>query len=107
MPTMKNPLAADRQAALQTAPRLVKVGRLVATPGVLNAVPRPELFAALERHMRKDWGEVCEEDWKENDRALKSGDRLLSSYKSKYDVKFWIITERGRSHTTILLPSEY
>ena len=101
MPAMKNPLAAKRQAALQTAPRLVKVGRLVATPGVL------ELFAALERHMRKDWGEVCEEDWMENDRALKSGDRLLSSYKSKYDVKFWIITERGRSHTTILLPSEY
>lgn len=81
-------------------------GRLVATPAVLDAVPRPELLAALRRHMRCDWGDVSKADWKENDWALKNGERLLSSYKSKNGVKFWIITEADRSYTTILLPSE-
>ena len=83
------------------------VGRLVATPAVLDAVPRQELFAALERHKRGDWGDVCKTDWKANDHALKIGERLLSAYRSAGGTKFWIVTEADRSYTTILLPSEY
>lgn len=85
----------------------IPTGHLVATPGVLGAIPKPELLAAFRRHMGNDWGDVCEADWKQNDWALKNGERLLSSYKSKNGVKFWIITEWDRSYTTILLPSEY
>lgn len=84
-----------------------KLGRLVATPAVLDAVPKPELLAAFRRHMRCDWGDVCDADWIENDRALKNGRRLLSSYCAENGTKFWIITEWDRSATTILLPSEY
>ena len=86
---------------------VVPTGCLAATPGVLEDIPLSELLAALERHMRRDWGDVCEADWKENDNALKNGERLLSSYHAENGTKFWIITEGDRSYTTILLPSEY
>lgn len=62
---------------------------------------------ALNRHMRGDWGEVCDEDWKQNDFSLENGFRILSAYKSKAGITFWIITEADRSATTILLPDEY
>lgn len=86
---------------------VVPTGRLTATPAVLDAVPKPELLAALQRHMRGDWGIVSKADWKANDQALKAGERLLSVYESSSGTKFWIITEWDRSYTTILLPSEY
>ena len=79
----------------------------MATPAVLDAVPFLEIQIALDRHRRHDWGDVCEEDRKRNDQALKTGERLLSVYKSGVGTKFWIITERDRSVTTVLLPSDY
>ena len=59
------------------------------------------------RRAEGDWGDVCKEDWAENDEALKHERRLLSSYRTKHGVRFWIITEWDRSVTTILLPLEY
>ncbi len=88
-------------------PRLLRVGQLLATPAVLETVPKPELLAAYKRHMSCDWGDVCKEDWRQNDWALKNAERLLSVYHSSDGTKFWIITEWDRSVTTILLPSDY
>lgn len=82
-------------------------GMLLATPGVLNEVPEPEITEALNRHLTGDWGDVCKEDWKMNDYAVENRERILSSFTSKENVKFWIITESDRSATTVLLPSEY
>ena len=85
------------------------LGRLVATPGALNAMERsgegPMNF--LSRHARNDWGEVCPDDAKANDDALVQGERLLSSYRTRRGDKLWVITEADRSATTILLPDEY
>jgi hypothetical protein len=89
----------------QTA--LFPLGQLFATPGLLTEVPTPEISSALARHAMGDWGELCQEDLDENNRALKEGSRLFSSYRSSSRVKFWIITEWDRSVTTVLLPSEY
>ncbi len=86
---------------------LFSLGRLVATPAVLDVVSRKELFAAVGRHKRGDWGDVCETDRKASDQGLKNGERLLSAYKSAGGTKFWIVTEADWSYTTILLPSEY
>ena len=47
------------------------------------------------------------DDAKENELSVKEGFHILSAYKTKKDVKIWIITEADRSATTILLPSEY
>ena len=54
-----------------------------------------------------DWGNLGEEDRKENDNALRTGLRLLSSYRSSGGVTFWIITESNREVTTLLMPDDY
>lgn len=87
--------------------RLFTPGKFVATPRVLKTVPGVELTNALTRHLRGDWGDVSDENRASNDRAVKGGDRIFSVYHSEGGVKFWIITERDRSATTILLPNEY
>ena len=83
------------------------LGRVVVTPGVLAKVPDAEIQSALSRHHRGDWGEVCKADWQENESSLAEGDRLLSAYRTKAGVKFYIVTEHDRSATTVLLPEEY
>ena len=61
----------------------------------------------LSRHASGDWGGLCEEDRRENERALREGFRLFSSYTLSTGEKLWIITEADRSVTTFLLPLEY
>lgn len=98
-----------------TEQKKLDLGRVVATPGVLEAVSRREMFAAMVRHVRGDWGTVCPDDAKANDEALEWGGRILSAYpidptkpaKGFGDNVFWVITEADRSATTILLPHEY
>jgi hypothetical protein len=82
------------------------LGRIVATPGAMDAFTPEQLLGMLRRHATGDWGEVDQHDWKANDTALKEGTRLLSAY-TLNDTKVWIITEADRSSTTFLLPSEY
>jgi len=88
-------------------PARFHLGKIVATPGALVSIPQPEIFEALYRHERGDWGELDQHDVAENERGLQCGLRLLSAYTSMAKVKFWIITEHDRSSTTILLPMEY
>ena len=83
------------------------LGALYMTPGVQGEIDNTELSAALSRHISGDWGDVDSEDWQANEEALKHGLRLLSVYHSANGIKFWIITERDRSATTVLFPSEY
>lgn len=90
---------------------LFSTGRLLATPGALAAldeIGRPEaLPALLGRHVLGDWGDLDPEDWGANTAALRDGERLFSAYQVTPDLKLWVITERDRSATTVLLPSEY
>ena len=65
------------------------------------------LFSYLARYANGDWGDVCKEDWKSNDEALKNGLRLLSEYKLPDGRRIWIITEWDRSATTLLFPEDY
>ncbi len=83
------------------------LGQTVITSAAMAAIPWPEVLAALGRHTAGDWGEVCDEDRQENERALREGSRLLSVYHSATDVKFYVITEHDRSVTTVLLPEDY
>jgi hypothetical protein len=72
---------------------------------LLAAAQLPAEF--LLRHRHGDWGDLDPEDRRANERALRLGDRLLSSYRTRLDAKLWIITEWDRSATTLLLPEEY
>ncbi|MDP9374884.1 MAG: hypothetical protein M3Q65_21030 [Chloroflexota bacterium] len=91
---------------------LFPLGRVVATPGALDALAgagrTPTEF--LARHAAGDWGDVGREDAAENVLSLARGFRLFSVY--RYDpadptAKVWIITEAEGSSTCVLLPSEY
>lgn len=84
------------------------LGRLVATPGALEALGKAMAgINYVKRHASGDWGEVCAEDAASNDLALVDGSRVLSAYTLPTGVRIWIITEADRSATTILLPEEY
>ena len=83
------------------------LGQIVATQGALAAVASDEMQAALRRHHRGDWGDLCADDQRENERSLREGFRLVSVYRTKAGVKFYVITEHDRSVTTVLLPEEY
>jgi len=64
-------------------------------------------FEFLEKHQAGDWGELCEEDKIENEFSVHNGLRILSVYRTRNNVKVWVITEADRSATTLLLPHEY
>ncbi len=84
-----------------------RLGRLVATQNALDSVSLEDIQEALDRHSQGDWGDLCDEDVAANEEAVIHGSRLLSAYKSRSGVRFWIITERDRSSTTVLLPSDF
>ena len=90
-----------------------QLGQLVATPGAIRAMQEAgiEPRDLISRHLRGDWGDLCEDDKRLNDEAIKDGSRIFSAYKFG-GVKFWVITEAAddsgvRAATTILLPEEY
>jgi len=86
-----------------------ELGQIVATPGALAALKKagqqPGEF--LTRHVHREWGELDDEDRRENEYSLEHGFRLLSAYKTNAGDRLWIITEADRSVTTVLLPEEY
>lgn len=89
---------------LNTTKPLFPLGRVVATPGALAL--EVDFQPYIKQHQRGYWGELCQEDWQENDLSVKQGFRILSAY-DVGDGRIWIITEHDRSVTTILLPEEY
>ena len=94
--------------ALPTIP-LFPSGRLVATPGALALLEQVNKspLEFLSRHLRGDWGDLCQKDKTENELSLKYDYRLMSSYQVSDAEKLWVITEADRSVTTLLLPAEY
>ena len=98
--------------------RLFETGPVVTTPGIREIMGRgPEARDAirrcLDRHIRGDWGELCEDDRQLNQDSLDEEkekgftyDNLFSSYETDFG-KIYIITECDRSVTTILTPEEY
>jgi hypothetical protein len=84
----------------------LQLGRVVATPDALALLTPADAYHLLSRHSRGDWGELGADDKAANDRALATGERVLSSYEVG-GLRFWIITEADRSVTTILTPEGY
>jgi len=86
---------------------LFPLGQIVITANAKDVLHPEDVTVSLARHATGDWGDLCQEDWKENERALAQGSRLFSVYKDRAGVKFYIITEHDRSITTILRPEDY
>jgi hypothetical protein len=83
------------------------LGKILITPGAMEALEEQDVREGLVRHGQKDWGDVGLDDWNANERSLECGLRILSAYCTCAGTKYWIITEADRSATTILLPDEY
>jgi hypothetical protein len=88
---------------------LFRPGQLVGTPGAIKALQDAEQdpLELLCRHVTGDWGDLDDEDKKENEFSVEHGFRILSAYELETGVKVWLITEADRSATTFLLPDEY
>jgi hypothetical protein len=95
---------------------LFKLGAVVATPGVLEALERAgqNVWVFLTQHLAGDWGVVDADDKAANEQSLKDGSRLLSAYllSDPEKTKIWVVTEATddngvRQATTVLLPDEY
>ncbi|MDV6347652.1 type I restriction endonuclease subunit M [Nitrosomonas sp. Is35] len=102
---MCNPKSVGEQRSIALFP----LGRIVATPGALEALDRYAINAMdlIKRHQSGDWGNVPPGDAEENLRSIENGWRILSSYALSENQNLWIITEADRSVTTLLLPEEY
>ena len=88
------------------------LGQMVMTRGVNDRVAEDTEFSkfvieSIGRHARGEWGDLCEEDKKENEFALGKCLRLFSAYEKEGLPKLWVITEADRSVTTCLFPEEY
>jgi hypothetical protein len=112
---MQPKLKKETKTMSNTTTKSFPLGQIVATRGVVDAVPGQRCTECLTRHIRGDWGNVCPEDAATNDQALVDGMRLLSAYaidpskpaKGYGENCLWIITEADRSVTTLLFPDEY
>lgn len=87
--------------------RTISLGQVVGTPAVIEDFKPHQIARMLMRHHECDWGNVDDEDWATNNRAVEHGGRLLSAYEWDDDTKVWVITEADRSVTTVLYPKEY
>jgi hypothetical protein len=82
------------------------LGQIVETRNAMAVLNQVVVLAALSRHAHGDWGDLDASDRKDNEWSLEHGERLMSVYFDG-ETKFWIITERDRSVTTVLLPEDY
>ena len=94
--------------------QLFPLGRIVMTTNLKSKLQEAdvegweeELQQFITRHASGDWGELDEEDKRENQLSLERGFRIFSAYNTTKDIRVWVITEADRSCTTALLPEDY
>ena len=90
----------------------VMKGDFYVTDGVKDKFKPSEVGQIILRHIRLDWQDMDKEDQELNLAAAMEGtDRILGAYRvhvtREQNTDLWIVTERDRSATTILLPDEY
>ena len=68
------------------------LGQTYITPGAEEALMTAGQTAIefLRRHMSNDWGDLSDEDVKENKLSLREGFRVLSAYRTAKGDKLWI-----------------
>ena len=86
---------------------LFPLGELVVTSAAGDALPNVDVAHAIRQHLVGRWGDLSEEDRAANERAVRNGGPIHSSYGSTNGIRFWVITESDRSATTVLLPDDY
>tara|TARA_R110002167_G_scaffold184585_2_gene385019 strand:+ start:454 stop:738 length:285 start_codon:yes stop_codon:yes gene_type:complete len=86
--------------------KVVETGPVFVAASASKKLNPIDISIALQRHRKGDWGLVCDEVREANDFALPVGDKLLSAYDDRDQVRFWVITEPDSSYTTVRLSSK-
>lgn len=116
LPPRQSPATPPSEASLKSPEDFVllvvslrkfSMGRMVITANAQSALSPEDVSLALARHSQCDWGDVCAEDAKVNERGILDEGMILSSYQSSKGVNFWVITDPGHQITTVLLPEDY
>ena len=84
-----------------------RLGQTLIAPNAMKTLVPADVWHALRRHAKGDWGDCCQEDKAENEFSLDKYLRLFSVCHDSKGTRFWIITETDRSATTVLLPKDY
>ena len=92
--------------AFDSSPKFA-LGEIVITQGAARKLPPEDITNAVRRHSQGDWGDINLEDQKLNVRRAEQGGPIASIYTASNGMKFYVLTERDRSVTTVLLPEEY
>ncbi len=85
----------------------LKLGKTCTTSRAAEKLNAEDVLHALCRHARGDWGELTTTGRGTNYDQLRRGGSVLSLYSDRAGNRFYIITDAGRSLTTVLLPDEY
>jgi hypothetical protein len=87
------------------------LGRLALTRGAVETLEPKTISSCFLRHAKRDFGDLCDEDFDANLDAIRCGERILSVYRCENKqgevAKIYVITEADRSVTTLLLAEEY
>lgn len=81
-------------------------GEVYCTPSVKLELMPEEICQLLAWHGQLKRGELGEEDYLMNQKAIKTEERVFSCYRMNGE-RYYVITESDRSYTTILRPEEY
>ena len=103
---LRPPVAIAAPPAVK-CPSKFELGQICITANAATAVPPNEVLPAVARHAAGDWGTLAEPDRQENERALGTRGRLLSTYEASNGQPFWVITDAGWQVTTVILPEDY
>src|SRR2546422_7426008 len=73
------------------------LGQTFITPGAEEAlqIAGQTEIEFLRRHMSCDWGELSDNDVRENELSLKEGFRLLSAYQTGKGQKLYVMWNKG------------
>jgi hypothetical protein len=83
--------APDKELA-EELEKVMAAGELVELPNIWEE----ELQGLITRHASGDWGDLGEEDKRENELSVRQGFRIFSAYTTSSGIKVWVITEADR-----------
>ncbi len=84
-----------------------RAGYVTVSPGVLKILSHKALVDAVICHQRGDWGLVDAKQLEANEAAMNGKGCLVSVYRTRPQVEYWLVTDSHRGETTVRLPSEY
>lgn len=86
---------------------LFELGEIKVTPAALEMITQFGVLFVLNCHVIGNYGNVSEVDYKLNQWAINNGERILSTYSGIWEKPIFVVTERDRSVTTVLLGEDY